>query len=103
MDAGFFRVRRSAGSWGGWGGGEEARDLFVRPGTGLKLGTWRPVKGGLRDFEGPCGQRAVSSALRPRPVRSCAVASSGIVPPPLRGGGRKMAAGMGQNRTSPAA
>lgn len=42
------------------------------------------MEGGLRDPEGACGQRTLSSALRPRPVRPCAVSSSGIVPPTRR-------------------
>lgn len=99
MDAGFFRVSRSAGSWGR----REARGWFVGPDGGLRLGPRRPAEGGLEDPEGP-----VASAPGPRRCGRDRCASAQSPPPgssPLRGGGggRKMAAGMGRSGASRAA
>lgn len=87
MDAGFFRVSRSAGIWG------EVRGSSVRPSRGPKLGTVWSARGGFEYSDDiPC-QRTLPPALRRRPVRPCAVSSSGIVPPtrqrrsPENGGG----------------
>lgn len=43
MDAGFFRVSRSAGIWG------EVRDFSGRPGRKIKLGAGWPTRGGFKD------------------------------------------------------
>lgn len=97
MDAGFFRVSRSAGIWG------EVRGSSVRPGRGPKLGTVWPAR---RGFEDPDDLRASGRSPLPCGGDRCAPAQS---PPPgsspLRGsdGRRKMAAGMGRSGTPPPA
>ena len=87
MDAGFFRVSRSAGIWG------DLKALLGRLGRRPKLGAGWPARGGIEHSGNPGCQRTLPPALRRRPVRPCAVSSFGIVPPtrprrsPENGGG----------------
>lgn len=95
MDAGFFRVSRSAGIWG------EGRGFSGRPGRKLKLEA-ECLEGGASKIHRilsasrlsllPCGGDRCAPAQSPPPGSS-----------PLRGGDgrRKMAAGMSWSGTSP--
>lgn len=89
MDAGFFRVSRSAGIWG------EGRGLSGRPGRKLKLEA-ECLAGGASKIHRILSASRRSLALRRRPVRPCAVSSSRIVPPtrrrrsPENGGGNEL-------------
>jgi hypothetical protein len=96
MDAGFFRVSRSAGLWG------EMRSFSVRPIRKPKLWTRWLAEGGFGDLLRIPG---TGGRFSPPPLRCggdrCDPAQS---PPPgsspIRGGGgRKMAAGTGRSGT----